>query len=238
MPYSTRPTSHRSVSATWGTGDITRDRYNFYVTVDAQKQKAIPTSNRPDYLGTSNLEFMGLPDTRPGNPPLGWGTSSPLGNVRPVAGNDLTGPLLGPYQSLPGACEPKNQSDGFCKWDPKDWQNVQNELEKYNIFARGAYNFTPDIQGYTELSYFRSKFNGPVSPTPLRATWPDVQGTTVISSLNTIYMPVGHPDNPFSAQGQAAYFPPPDTDGGWIRLGGIFLQRRSGKSRKGLCHRN
>jgi iron complex outermembrane receptor protein len=200
-------------SVTWGTGDLTKDRYNFYITLDAQKQNAIPSSNRPDYLGTSNLEFMGLPDTRPGNPPLGWGTSSPLGNVRPVAGNNLTGPTLGPYQSLPGYCEPKNQSDGFCKWDLKDWQNVQNELEKYNIFARGAYNFTPDIQGYTELSYFQSKINGPISPLGFRVgSWPDVRDQTVLSSLTTINLPVGHPDNPFSANGQGArlYYVPFD----------------------------
>ncbi|MCC6195967.1 MAG: TonB-dependent receptor [Burkholderiales bacterium] len=199
-------------SLTWGMGDLTKDRYNFYITLDAQKQKAMASENRPDYIGTSNLEFMGLPDTRPGNPPLGWGTTSPLGNVRPVAGDNLTGPTQGPYQSLPGYCEPKNQSDGFCKWDLKGWQEAQNELEKYNIFARGAYNFTPTTQGYTELSYFRSKLYAPVSPSPLRTFWPDVSGERLISSLTTINLPVGHPDNPFSADGQGArlYYVPFD----------------------------
>jgi iron complex outermembrane receptor protein len=200
-------------AVTWGMGDLTKDRYNFYITVDAQKQKAMASENRPDYIGTTNLEFMGLPDTRPGNPPLGFGTSSPLGNVRPVAANNPTGPLLGPFQSLPGPCEPKNQSDGFCKWDIKGWENVQNELEKFNLFARGAYNFTDTIQGYTELSYFRSKTNAPISPLGFRVTgWPDVEHQTVLSSLTTINLPVGHPDNPFSAQGQGArlYYVPFD----------------------------
>jgi iron complex outermembrane receptor protein len=199
-------------SATFGMGDLTKDRYNFFVTVDAQKQEEMPSTNRRKYIGTTNLEFMGLPDTRPGNPPLGWGTTSPLGNVRPVAGNDLTGPLLGGYQSLPGFCAPENQSDGFCKWDTKQFLSVQPEVQKINVFGRGTFNFTPDIQGYAELSWFQSKVDTAITPTPLRSTWPDVQNSTVISSLTTINLPVGHPDNPFSANGQGArlYYAPFD----------------------------
>ncbi len=203
-------------AVTYGMGDLTKDRYNFFVTVDAQKQEEMPSTNRPKYIGTTNLEFMGLPDTRPGNPPLGWGTTSPLGNVRPVAGNNLTGPTLGPYQSLPGYCPPENQSDGFCKWETKDYLAVQPEVQKINVFGRGTYNFTPDIQGYTELSWFQSKVDTTISPNPLRVTaWPDVANLSVLSSLNTINLPVGHPDNPFSANGQGArlYYVPVDIGG-------------------------
>jgi iron complex outermembrane receptor protein len=172
----------------------------------------MPSTNRRKYIGTTNLEFMGLPDTRPGNPPLGWGTTSPLGNVRPVAGNDLTGPLLGGYQSLPGFCAPENQSDGFCKWDTKQFLSVQPEVQKINVFGRGSFNFTNSIQGYAELSWFQSKVDTTITPSPLRSTWPDVQNSAVISSLNTINLPVAHPDNPFSANGQGArlYYAPFD----------------------------
>lgn len=203
-------------AVTWGMGDLTKDRYNFFVTFDAQKQEEMPSTNRRQYIGTTNLEFMGLPDTRPGNPPLGWGTTSPLGNVRPVAGNNLTGPTQGPYQSLPGYCAPENQSDGFCKWETKDYLAVQPEVQKINLFGRGTYQFTPDIQGYTELSWFQSKVDTTISPNPLRVTaWPDVANLSVLSSLTTINLPVGHPDNPFSANGQGArlYYVPVDIGG-------------------------
>lgn len=192
-------------AVTWGAGDLTKDRYNFFITVDAQKQESMPSTNRRQYIGTTNLEFMGLPDTRPGNPPLGWGTSSPLGNVRPVAGNNLTGPALGPYQSLPGDCPPESQSDGFCKWETKNFLEIQPEVQKINVFARGTYNFTPSIQGYAELSWFQSKVDSPIYPGGFRVgAWPDVSNLSVLSSLNTINLPVGHPDNPFSANGQGA----------------------------------
>jgi len=203
-------------AVTWGMGDLTKDRYNFFATVDAQKQEAMPSTNRRQYIGTTNLEFMGLPDTRPGNPPLGWGTTSPLGNVRPVAGNNLTGPTLGAYQSLPGYCAPENQSDGFCKWDTKQFLDVQPEVQKINVFARGSFNFTDTTQGYAELSWFQSKVNSTISPNPLRVTaWPDVANSSIISSLTTINLPVGHPDNPFAANGQGArlYYAPFDIGG-------------------------
>lgn len=196
---------------TGGVGDLTRDRYNAYLTLDYQKQKAMPSTNRRDYIGTTNLEFMGLPDTRPGNPPLGWGTTSPLGNVRPISSSGA----LGPYQSLPGYCPPGDQSDGFCKWETKNYLDIQPETEKINVFARGSFNFTDTIQGYAELSWFQSKVDSVITPSPLRSTWADVSNYTVVSSLNTINLPVGHPDNPFGANGQAArlYYLPADIGG-------------------------
>ena len=203
-------------AVTWGTGDLTKDRYNFYITFDAQKQKEMPSTNRRDYIGTTNLAFLGLEDTRPGNPPLGWGTTSPLGNVRPVAGNNLTGPTLGPYQSLPGYCPPGSQSDGFCKWETKDYLPIQPEVQKINVFAKSAYNFTAEIQGYAELSWFQSKLDTAITPNPFRVSaWPDVANLSVLSSLTAINLPVGHPDNPFSANGQGArlYYVPADIGG-------------------------
>jgi iron complex outermembrane receptor protein len=130
-------------------------------------------------------------------------------------GNNLTGPLLGGYQSLPGDCAPENQSDGFCKWDTKQFLAVQPEVQKINVFARGSYNFTDTTQGYAELSWFQSKVDSTISPNPLRATWPDVANLSVISSLNLINLPVGHPDNPFAANGQGArlYYAPFDIGG-------------------------
>ena len=202
-------------AVTAGFGDLTRDRYNVFFTVDAMKQDSMPSTNRRKYIGTTDLRFMGLPDTRPGNPPLGYGTTSPLGNVRPVSGTNLTGPVQGPYQSLPGFCPPENLDEGFCKWETKNYLDVQPETQKVNVFARGSFNFTNEIQGYAELSFFQSKVDGTITPSPLRSTWPRVSDYTVVSSLTTINLPVGHPDNPFSANGQGArlFYVPTDIGG-------------------------
>ena len=188
---------------TGGIGDLTKDKYNVFVSLDAQKQEEMPSTNRPQYIGTTNLEFMGLPDTRPGNPPLGWGTTSPLGNVRPVAGNNLTGPTQGPYQSLPGYCPPANADSGFCRWEVKDYTDQQPQVDRFNAFLRGTYNFTDAVQGYTELSFFQVKTETRGTPTPTRAQWYDPSTNNIKSTAN-IFLPVNHPDNPFGSQGLGA----------------------------------
>jgi len=152
-----------------------------------------------DYIGTNNLEFMGLQDQRLGNTVLG--TSSLLGNVRPV--NPLTGGSPGAFQSLPGFCAPENQSNGFCQYDVKDYLDIIPQIERFNVFARGQYNFTDTLTGYTELSYFDVKTNTRNTPTGTRANWYDPSTVSIKSSVN-IFLPVGHPDNPFSAQNQGA----------------------------------
>ena len=53
---------------TAGVGDLTKDRYNAYVTFDYQKQDAYPMNKGRQYVGTNDLRFMGLPDARGGNP--------------------------------------------------------------------------------------------------------------------------------------------------------------------------
>ena len=189
-------------AVTFGMGDLTKDRYNFFVNLDAQKQEANPMNKGKKYIGTNNLEFMGLGDTRPGNP-LGTGgsvgTSSLIGNVRPV--NPTTGGSPGAFQSLAGCASP--DVDGFCRYEIKDFLDIQPEVERFNVFARGTFNFTPTIQGYAEASYFQVKTETRLTPAGTRANWYDPSTNTIQSSIN-IFLPVGHPDNPFNATNQGA----------------------------------
>ena len=106
-------------------------------------------------------------------------------------------------QSLGGTCPSGALSDGYCLWEPKDWTDITPEIERFNAYARGQYNFTPNIQGYTELSYFQVNTKTRNTPTGSRANWYDPSTNTIASSVN-IYLPVGHPDNPFSATNQGA----------------------------------
>jgi iron complex outermembrane recepter protein len=186
------------VSLTGGIGDLTKDKYNAFLTLDYQKQEANAMNQGKDYIGTNNLTFMGLNDQRLGN--TVYGTSSLLGNVRPVT---PTGGSPGAFQSLPGACAPSNQSNGFCMYDVKDYLDIIPEIERTNVFFKGTYNFTDTLQGYTELSYFDVKTHTRNTPTGTRANWYDPSTVSIKSSVN-IFMPVGHPDNPFSANNQGA----------------------------------
>jgi iron complex outermembrane recepter protein len=189
---------------TGGMGDLTRDRYNAYVTLDFQRQDANPMNRGKAYIGSNNLTFMGLPDTRLGDPTDPWApfANNALGNVRPV--DPVTGALKGgPFQSLPGTCEPVNQSHGFCRFEGKDFRDIQPAIDRFNVFVRGTYGVTDGIDAYAELSYFQVKTTTRFAPTPANSTWYNpATGGTVTS--NGIFLPVGHPDNPFNAQNLGA----------------------------------
>ena len=198
---------------TAGVGDLTKDRYNAFITVDGQSQRAIPTSNRRQYVGTNNLEFMGLPDARPGNPFSGFGTSSLVGNVRPVSAENPNG-TPSAFQTLPGCAAASVDADGFCRWEVKDYLQIQPKTENVNVLAKGTYQINDTTQAYAEFGYFQSKVSTQFTPQAVRSTWYNTAGSTVISSAN-IYLPVGHPDNPFSATNQVArlYYAAADVGG-------------------------
>jgi iron complex outermembrane receptor protein len=187
---------------TGGIGDLTRDRYNVFLTLDYQKQDANPMNKGKDYIGTNNLTFMGLGDQRAGSPVIsGTGSTSVVGNVRPV--HPVTGGSPGDVQALPG-CNPANvDPNGYCRWEIKDWLDIQPKVERVNVFGRGTYKFTDAIQGYAELSYFQVKTEARSTPTAQRAQWYNPVDNTVITSAN-IFLPVGHPDNPFVATNHGA----------------------------------
>ena len=88
-------------AVTGGVGDLTRDKYNAFITIDGQHQQAIATNNRRGYIGTNNLTFMGLPDARLGNPYSGFGSSSLVGNVAPLSASNPNG-TPGAISSLAG----------------------------------------------------------------------------------------------------------------------------------------
>ena len=198
---------------TAGIGDLTKDKYNAFITVDGQSQRAIATNNRRQYIGTNNLEFMGLPDARPGNPFSGFGSSSLVGNVRPVNAANPNG-TPSAFQPLPGCAASAVDADGFCRWEVKDYLQIQPKTENINVLAKGTYQINDTTQAYAEFGYFQSKVSTQFTPQAVRSTWYNTAGSTVISSAN-IYLPLGHPDNPFSVNNQVArlYYATADVGG-------------------------
>ena len=184
-------------AVTMGMGDLTTDRYNAFVTIDGQKQDAIPANKGRAYMGTNDLRGMGLPDRRPGRPP----NPSLLGNVVAVSAANPDGPTIGAYQSLPGACDPQDQDGPYCRWDVKGFTDLQPSVERVNVLARGTLRVTEDVEAYAEASYFHVATDTRTSPPFVNSTWPDPATGSVVSS-NNINLPVGHPDNPFGVNNQ------------------------------------
>src|SRR4030095_15088523 len=172
-------------------------KYTAFITIAAQHQKAIPTTTRKEYIGTNNLTFMGLPDARPGNPFSGFGTSSLVGNVRPVSATNPNG-TPGGFSSLAGCATANLDEDGFCRWDIKDYLQIQPKTQNINVLGKAAYQINDTTQAYAKLSYFQSKVTTQFTPQAFRTTWYNTSTGSVISSAN-IYLPVGHPDNPYAS---------------------------------------
>ena len=203
-------------SASAGTGDLIKDRYNVYVTIDAQKVEALPVNTRPQYIGSNNLTSMGLGDQRPGSGmvpgnSVAGGTGTLSGVVRPV--NPATGGSPGAFAPLqPLNCAPdKVDSLGYCRYEIKDYVDHQPDVERFNVFLRGSYAVSDTTQAYTELSYFDVKTHTRSTPGAFRSTWPNVAGSTVNSTTSNyrglgaaIFLPVGHPDNPYNAENRGA----------------------------------
>ncbi|MFO1306176.1 MAG: TonB-dependent receptor [Burkholderiales bacterium] len=193
---------------TAGIGDLTKDKYNAFVSLDYQKQDAFASTDARSYMGSNDLRNIGWGDQTLGNPLVS--ANSIIGNVRPV--NPVTGGSPGAYQPLGNASQCNaiggiSYDSPWCRYDPKAYTDLSPEIERFNIYARGAYNFTPDIQGYTELSYFQVKTSTRGTPTTMRASpgWYNPSTNSLADNL-TIFLPVGHPDNPFVDRGARPYY--------------------------------
>ncbi len=192
-------------SVTLGTGDLSKDRYNAYITLDGQHQSAISTQNRRSYIGSLDLTNYNGVDLRPGT--LGNGnndnslsSSSQVGNIRPF----LPGGI-GPYQSLPG-CDPANVvgPQQLCAWDYKNYLQIEPKTDKFNVYARGAYNFTDSMQGYAELSWFHTQLDAKAFPTSTNGQWYALGPQQIIDAANTI-LPAGNPANPTGFDARLRY---------------------------------
>jgi iron complex outermembrane receptor protein len=90
----------------------------------------------------------------------------------------------------------------FCNWEVKDWRQIQPENTKMNLLLKGIYAFTPELQAYGEASWSNNNVETTGTPTAPRAQY--VGGNLQPVDTTLFRLPVGHPDNPFSAQNLAA----------------------------------
>jgi iron complex outermembrane receptor protein len=188
-------------SITAGTGSPARDRFNAFVNLEVAGRDAIEQKGRPAYLGTNDLRPFGWQDQRPGNPNTAWGATSPLLNARPV--DPVTGGSPGAYVP-PGGCAPGTEDDQhFCRWSIVDWTQIQPEVSRANLLGKLTYLFSDAAEMYAEAGYFTTTTKTQSTPAGSSSTWVNVRDLEVVSSAN-VFLPVGHPDNPFNAQNRGA----------------------------------
>ncbi|WP_236905934.1 TonB-dependent receptor [Collimonas pratensis] len=197
----------RSVSGTFGFGNLEQDKYNYFFSIDAKQSNAIWQKDRPEYLGTADARPWGGRDQRGGaTTSSNTGGSSFVGTVRPVdaSGNPIAGRGI---QNLPGCAyidrSTSINSGGGCLWDPIQggYQAVQPETQNINLFGRGTLKLGNDMQAYTELGLFNSQAKTVNTPSGLTGTGFDLINNRVVNTStgpDQLLMPIGHPDNPFA----------------------------------------
>jgi iron complex outermembrane recepter protein len=194
-------------TGSFGRGDIAADRYNLFVTAETSRDDAIAQSTRRSFLGTEDLRAFGFFDNRRGAlaagrgvfggvPPIdsvmNYSTSTPYGGV--------TNPLFpsgtrNRIQLLP--CPEKNIY-GNCIFSVMDYNQIQPDSKRTNVFARGAVQFTDNAQGYLELGWFNSKIDSIGTPGGVNdgGVFNPSDPLNPVTAAHNPMLPANHPDNP------------------------------------------
>lgn len=184
--------NHGRLAATFGFGDLSKDNYNAFVSAEYSKTGKIMSSTRPEYLGTNKLDTMlGYYDKRIGGFFAdGSGIprrSSPYGSIRD--------PGTGLYQPAT-ACPEISAETGLCVTDDVKYEQIQPDVERFNLFGRGVFNINSNMQAFVEAGLFKSKTTALGTPSPVASNWGRLSDNTIVSSA-FISLPVGHVQNPF-----------------------------------------
>jgi iron complex outermembrane recepter protein len=178
---------------TLGFGKLDSDKYNVFVSLEASKQKHIMSTDR-GFLGNDDLTQFGFYDTTNGAPRpwIGAGPSanSPYGGIR--ANPDNSGARLNV-----SPC-PVVGSNGLCRFNSKEYQEIQPAIDRLNLFGRGTLQFSPTMQAYVEIGLFstKSKSIGLLGANNDGGIYNPSTPDTPIVVHPRMNLPAGHPDNP------------------------------------------
>jgi iron complex outermembrane receptor protein len=173
-------------NVTGGFGDLDRDRYNVYATLDYYKQNNIKASER-SFSRTAYLPYApgGLFDKTSGN-------SFP-GNVflPPVPGREA-GTSRSP--AFPG-CEPPFSfptetaaTAGQCRFDYASVIDIVPPSESWNAFGTGRWRFHRDHELFVEAAWSRTESIARVSPPPVSSAT-ILSGESVVTNPGTPFYP-------------------------------------------------
>jgi iron complex outermembrane receptor protein len=144
-------------SASFGAGDLAADRYNAFVTLDAQRQDALPLTARA-FSRSADQRRRGGFDGR-------FATSSPptiilLPDGNPFAAADCPPERL--VSELPGAA-----GASLCVFDANRYNPLLPQIERIGALAAGSFTPTADLQLVVELAANRLVANKRLSPSPV-----------------------------------------------------------------------
>ncbi len=198
-------------SLTAGFGDYDEDRYNVILNAEVYKSNEIYNKDRKgrDWIGAGDLRPWGYPLATQfavgyisGN---NSATASPTGSIRDPKTLD--------YVSLPGcsglSAITNQDPKGGCLWNQDQFRSMQPQIDGVNLFARGTWKVSEDLQAYAEFGYSQRKTGFDLTPpsiTPTVAFPPNAGNPNgVINYGNTMLLGATHPQNPYGVPVRMRY---------------------------------
>lgn len=174
-----------------GGGDLEKDHYNAYLSVQYQKDNPIMASQRGFPYNTGDLSSLGGPGLG-GAPGHAAGTD---GAIRPDTTGSLWQPLHG-CTAGPLVTDPTKGS--WCRYDAKNrYAQVQPAMEQGGIYSRFTVKLNDTTTAYLSASYNEAKTTTRGAPRSIQSSTPN--------NTNNIALPVGNPSNPFAVPALISY---------------------------------
>jgi len=188
-----------SINASFGIGDLAKDKYNFFANIEVYRQKHVLTNNVIDYLANPDIRsaygtllvnssfspFLTYLTNATGGSVSSPGPGCPAANVVPriYNGFNITGSAAGTA----------------CVYDNTSRVEVIPKTERNSIFARSTYELRANTELFAEGSYVENKTYFLGFPQPVGSgTGATFNPSTGFLNPSPTILPVGHPNNPFN----------------------------------------
>ncbi|TCV94535.1 iron complex outermembrane receptor protein [Luteibacter rhizovicinus] len=207
--------TQKRASVLFGGGDLNKDGYNAYVSVEYQKDDDIRVRQRGFPYNTVDLSRIGGNNLIAGQPSLNLGST--VGTVTPgqlSRPGDVTSgvPNTGAVAQPLGPCGPNgttlvtgdpNNPGSYCSQNVNQlYSDIAPSIDRRGVYGRFTLKVSDNMQAYIGASYYETKTTVSGLPAQIQAGTPN--------NTNTIALPATLPDgslnpnNPFAAAGNAA----------------------------------
>ncbi len=167
-----------NVQATLGFGDLTKDKWNAFLSVQYQDQSSLLQRDR-DFSRTNYLPDINL-NTTSGQTFPGFISTGGIGN-----------------SSYPN-CEPSIPISGRCRFDPARYDGVEGlpSTEQLNLFGSARFQINPNWQAYVTGMYAKQETRFIIQPVPLSD---QIFTTATATGASDILLPPTSPFYPTAA---------------------------------------
>ncbi len=166
-----------NVSGGWG--DLTKDKFNLFATVDYNKIDAIAATQR-NYSKSAYV-----PDAAGGVYDKTSGNSIPGNVFLPSQGDTFNPKTPG---CLPPYSFPTEGSPTQCRFNYASVIDIVPPSESWNVYGAGRWQFAQDHQAFIEASWSKTESTARVSPSPISSAT-ILSGEPVLTSPSSPYYP-------------------------------------------------